>query len=306
MDQNDQHGLKLNSPPNSSCSDSNSNSSIPTFKTESEDSGGTSEKGHNGHPVEKNEPATSHDKDGAKDSSQHLTVPSKEPRMQRSSSLKIGKPSSEGTSSDKKIVRFADAFGLDLVDVKVFKNDGSIPHVPSRAYNDLNVCLPNDRIPLSPQCKSKIDLTQDKYVLVPQFEQPVSDANFINRVKDQKVCLENVIVLDLKVTGIARISNLHYKKVVLVRYTTDDWISVLEHPAKYVEGSSDTVTDKFAFTIHPRHMKPGDKLIFVVKYEVLDQEFWDNNNSNNYTLLCKEKNNDCLHLDSVGRLSISK
>ncbi|CAL1273590.1 unnamed protein product [Larinioides sclopetarius] len=287
MDQNDQHVLKLNSSPNSSCPDSNSNSNIPTLKIENEHSGETSEKGLNGHPVEKNEPTTSNLKDGAKD--QHLTVPSKEPRMQRSSSLKIGKSSSDGTSSDKKIVRFADALGLDLEDVKVFKNDGSIPKVPSCAFSDLNISLPNDKMPLSSKINSKIDLTQDMHVLVPQFEQPVSDANFINRVKDQKVCLENVVVRDLQLTGIVRIANLHYEKAVLVRYTTDDWISVLERPAKYVEGSSDTVTDKFTFIIHPRHMNPGDKLIFVVKYEVLDKEFWDNNNSKNYTLLCKEK-----------------
>lgn len=273
MDQNDEHG-----------SSSNSNSGIPIFKIENEDSTGKSEKVQNRPPVQKNEPITSNDKD----STRHLTVPSKEPRMQRSSSLKICKSSNESTSSDKKMVRFADALGLDLVDVKVFKNDGSIPHVPRQAFSDLNVSdKPTDRTPSSPQ--SKIDLTHDEYVLVPQFEQPVSDAKFINRVKDQKVCLENVIVLDLQVTGVVRISNLDFKKVVLVRYTTDNWISVQENPAKYVEGSSDSVTDKFTFILHPRHMKPGDKLIFVLKYEVLDQEFWDNNNSHNYTLVCKDK-----------------
>lgn len=218
--------------------------------------------------------------------------------MQRSSSLKIGKSPAEGSSSDRKIVRFADALGLDLEAVKVFSNEG-IPKVPSRAFKDLKV----DDKPLSPQ--SKIAIVQNKYVLVPQFEQPGSDASFINKVKDQKVCLENVIIIDLQLTGIVRTSNLHFKKVVMVRYTTDSWKSFYDHPARYVEGSSDTVTDKFTFTIHPRHMKPGDKLTFVLKYEVLDQEFWDNNNSNNYTLLCKEKNNDCPHLDSKGRLSLS-
>ncbi|KAF8782842.1 glycogen-binding subunit 76A-like [Argiope bruennichi] len=280
MDQNDRStelNLKHNSSPDSPFSDCNPNSDIPTFKFENEDRGEVSENRRNGS-------ATSNNADVAEDASQHLTVPSKDPRMLRSSSLKIGKSSADGASSDKKIVRFADAMGLDLVDVKVFTNDGSLPNIPPCAFNDLMVNLNNDKKPLLSQ-----DPTQDKYVLVPQFEQPGSGANFINRVKDQKVCLENVIILDLQVTGIVRISNLHYKKVIIVRYTTDNWNSVLEQPAIYVEGSSDTVTDKFKFTIHPRHMKPGDKLIFVLKYEVLDQEFWDNNNSNNYTLLCKAK-----------------
>lgn len=51
-------------------------------------------------------------------------------RYQRSSSLKSGK-TPPGTPM-KKIVRFADAMGLDLTDIKVFLDE--IPRVPKEAY----------------------------------------------------------------------------------------------------------------------------------------------------------------------------
>jgi len=52
-------------------------------------------------------------------------------RIQRSTSLKSGK-TPPGTPGRKKIVRFADALGLDLADVRTFLDE--IPNVPTSAY----------------------------------------------------------------------------------------------------------------------------------------------------------------------------
>lgn len=52
-------------------------------------------------------------------------------RMRRSSSLKSGK-TPPGTPCRKKIVRFADALGLDLAEVRSFLDE--IPNVPKSAY----------------------------------------------------------------------------------------------------------------------------------------------------------------------------
>ncbi|KAL3285389.1 hypothetical protein HHI36_019494 [Cryptolaemus montrouzieri] len=56
------------------------------------------------------------------------------PKIRRCSSLKTGK-TPPGTPGSKKIVRFADALGLDLADVKTFVDE--IPRVPTSAYHDL-------------------------------------------------------------------------------------------------------------------------------------------------------------------------
>lgn len=59
-------------------------------------------------------------------------------RYQRSSSLKSGK-TPPGTPM-KKIVRFADAMGLDLIDIKVFMDE--IPRVPKEAYRSASLLWP--------------------------------------------------------------------------------------------------------------------------------------------------------------------
>ncbi|GFT23843.1 glycogen-binding subunit 76A [Nephila pilipes] len=206
-------------------------------------------------------------------------APPKEPRMKRSSSLKLEKDSSE-TSSEKKIVRFADALGLDLADVRVYANEEEIPNIPASAIPSLG---------LSGETKATIELTRENYTFIPQFEQPGADAYFLEKVKQQKVCLENVIIEGLKVTGLVRILNIGYEKKVLVRYTTNDWMSLTDQSAEFVPGSSDGVTDKFKFTINPRCMTSGSKLRFVLKYEVNNEKFWDNNHEKNFVLACEVK-----------------
>ncbi|GFS65031.1 protein phosphatase 1 regulatory subunit 3A [Trichonephila inaurata madagascariensis] len=204
--------------------------------------------------------------------------PSKDPRLIRSSSLKLEKEK-PGTSREKK-VSFADAFGFDLTDVRVFPKDEGLPNVPSSAFSDLAACN---------KPKSKDDFLHESYTFTPQFEQPGSDAYFLEKVKQEKVCLENILIERLKLTGLVRILNIGYEKKVLARYTTNHWISFTDQSAEYVTGSSDELTDKFKFTIHPHYMQPGSNLSLVVKYEVNNVEFWDNNQGKNYTLKCEVK-----------------
>ncbi|GFW17182.1 glycogen-binding subunit 76A [Trichonephila clavipes] len=202
--------------------------------------------------------------------------PSKDPRMVRSSSLKLEKEK-PGTSREKKMVRFADTFGLDLTDIHVFPKDEDLPNVPSSAFADLAACN---------KSKSKDDFLHESYTFIPQFEQPGSDAYFLEKVKQEKVCLENILIEGLKLIGLVRILNIGYEKKVLARYTTNHWMSFTDQYAEYVTGSSDELTDKFKFIIYPHYMQPGSQLTLVVKYEVNNEEFWDNNQSKNYTLMC--------------------
>jgi len=60
----------------------------------------------------------------------NLTIPV----IRRCSSLKTCK-TPPGNATCKKIVRFADALGLDLADVRTFLDE--IPKIPNSAFNDL-------------------------------------------------------------------------------------------------------------------------------------------------------------------------
>jgi len=98
----------------------------------------------------------------------------------RSSSLKTLK-NDEASSSEKKIVRFADSLGLDLADVKLFLDE--IPNVPKSAFRDLQVAI-----------ETRNELKSEKLVertLLPSFHNPGDMGDFIERVDKQKVLLES-------------------------------------------------------------------------------------------------------------------
>lgn len=181
-----------------------------------------------------------------------LKVEDQEPRLFiRSSSLRIPNNSSGSknngcnngdiiTSTEKKIVRFADCLGLDLADVKVFLQ-GEVPEVPEKAYMDLN---PADRYTededgksgsgsggsVSHQHQQPRPLPPPLLNLNPIFPFPSTSLPpqlFHAKVQHQKVLLESCNY-DTKtgcLTGLVRVLNLEYHKALYVRWTVDGWIS---------------------------------------------------------------------------------
>lgn len=124
--------------------------------------------------------------------------------LRKSSSLKA-KKTPPGTPSRKKMVRFADALGLDLEDVRHVLNAENPPKIPASAMADLKVGIESDRKELG------------KRFLTPCFQQPGASENFLQRVIAQKVCLENAIITDLTITGVVRVANIGFHKIVRVR-----------------------------------------------------------------------------------------
>ncbi|KFM81650.1 CBM21 domain-containing protein, partial [Stegodyphus mimosarum] len=220
-----------------------------------------------------------------------LSPPEACPRLVRSTSLKTGK-TPPGTPSRKKIVRFADVLGLDLEAIRHFVKDDDAPIVPQSAFADLKVPTTSSSTPLLAWNRSSNALTPTGCRFVPQFEQPGSDPHFLDKVRQQKVCLENAVINDLRVTGVIRVLNLGFEKLVLVRYTTTEWAVHTDLTADYVPSSCDGFSDKFSFNIHLPHLSPGQRLLFAIKYVANGQEFWDNNCGNNYILKCQAKSPD--------------
>ncbi|XP_069156216.1 uncharacterized protein [Procambarus clarkii] len=205
-------------------------------------------------------------------------------RIKRSSSLKCGK-TPPGTPGRKKIVRFADMLGLDLAAVRTFLG-GGVPHVPRSAFWDLQV--ENEAAAASSGYTCQVtEPPIPRRLLTPLFQQPGTQINFLERVRNQRVVVENVEVGDdMSVRGFVRVLNLDFHKSVCVRYTFDHWRNFHEATATYVPGSYDGLTDRFTFLLWGSFLQDNGALAFCVRYQTLGQEFWDNNHGRNYVLQC--------------------
>ena len=122
------------------------------------------------------------------------------------------------------------------------------------------------------------------------FVQPVTLANFQERVETQCVCLENIVFREFSIFGTVVVRNMAFDKKVTVRFTVDGWQSVHDVATCYVNDSHTGRTDTFSFEI----IVPGGdesevKLEFAVFFETLGQTFWDNNFGDNYRVLYHRK-----------------
>ncbi|XP_070152342.1 glycogen-binding subunit 76A isoform X2 [Polyergus mexicanus] len=230
-------------------------------------------------------------------------------RVRRCSSLKTGK-TPPGTPHRKKIVRFADKLGLDLADVRTFLDE--IPKIPNSAYSDLiydDIFRPQqdngsaDNVAATTsdhhwcnrfqddgrrRSMSAIPRKHDR-MLVPLFQQPGGVANFLDIVRERRVCLENVLVQDpvtLAIQGTVRVINLDFHKSVHIRYTLNSWRNFSDLQATYVSNSCDGFSDKFTFILYCHTLLVGQRLELAVRFQCKGAQYWDNNGGVNYCFQC--------------------
>lgn len=197
--------------------------------------------------------------------------------LRKSSSLKT-KKTPPGTPSRKKMVRFADAMGLDLESIRHVIDADNPPKIPASAISDLKVGVEKDRYDVGSRY---LDLC---------FQQPCVVSNFIGKVMAKKVSLENCVITDMSITGVVRVANIGYHKCVRVRYTINNWVTFYDVMASYVQNSCDGATDKFSFTVvTPPNVGPGSKISFAVSFTVNDTVYWDSNSGINYDIICYAK-----------------
>jgi len=224
-------------------------------------------------------------------------------RVRRCSSLKTGK-TPPGTPHRKKIVRFADKLGLDLADVRTFLDE--IPKIPNSAYSDLiydDIFRPQDsNLDNTASISNDWDRQNDgrrkstsaiprkiDRMLVPLFQQPGGMSNFLDMVRERKVCLENVVVQDpvtLAIQGTVRVINLDFHKSVHVRYTLNSWRNFSDLQATYVPNSCDGFSDKFSFILYCHTLLIGQRLEFAIRFQCKGVQHWDNNAGANYCFQC--------------------
>ncbi|XP_071958237.1 protein phosphatase 1 regulatory subunit 3E-like [Antedon mediterranea] len=192
----------------------------------------------------------------------------------RKSALKS--PGLRPDTPNRKSVRFADALGLDLETVKHILERESPPDIPEHVFKDLQLAS-----------TSSCSTTARRKVLSLTFQQPSGKSDFMHKLWMQNVCLENALISDFMIIGTIKVIDVDYHKVVVVRYTVDNWRTFNEISAGYVYGSHNGPTDRFSFGMSiPRELAEGGSVYFAVRYDVAGKRFWDNNGGKNYSCTC--------------------
>ncbi|XP_041859498.1 protein phosphatase 1, regulatory subunit 3Da [Melanotaenia boesemani] len=184
-------------------------------------------------------------------------------------------------------VRFVDSLGLDLEDVRLFRS-GEDPFVPQHV---------TFKLLMGAEIADRRHLEISLPYLKPVFaQQPGDQPGFLHRLHEQKVCLERVLCFELGIIGIVQVLNLNFEKDVGARYSFTEWKSCTETKASWVstitktwEGGGEQFScDTFRFHLPvPPFLNPGALLEFAILYRVCGAEYWDNNNGENYKLVCK-------------------
>lgn len=129
----------------------------------------------------------------------------------------------------------------------------------------------------------------------PSFEWEIKLSNFPANLEDRKhlpVRLERVFLSadNKNLIGQVAVQNLAFNKSVVARFTLDYWKTTSEVSAEYNNDvrrkQVNDGCDRFNFTIHLTDIGnlESKTMFFCVRYQVNNQEFWDNNNSINYQI----------------------
>jgi len=241
------------------------------------------------------------------------------PQLRKCLSLRETRQGRSRGMEENKIVRFADIYGLDLLDVKVFKDE--MPKVPVSAFQYLGAegnkfCSDNHQLEPTvvenklnfgrkeigvPQiepteyCYTFFE-TQQKYSLVPLFDQPGNSLTFTNIVQSKNICLERVRTdSNACIFGLVRVVNLSYQKLVTVMWTKDDWQTVNEQAASHVVSSSEGGMDQFEFTLKCGAVPSEEmKVELCLKFSCQGDLHWDNNMGRNYIFHATPTNADVI------------
>ncbi|XP_037534613.1 protein phosphatase 1, regulatory subunit 3Db [Nematolebias whitei] len=181
-------------------------------------------------------------------------------------------------------VRFVDALGLDLEEVKVFRVQEHLL-IPQHVMFRLMM-------------SSELTFGKSVELSLPYFkpcfpENLGARPDFLKRLHAQRVCVDRVMCSEHGIMGTVQVLNLAYEKVVTVHYSFTNWRTHTDTAASWVsaghpEGCAASDTDLFRFhlPVPPFILQPGAILEFAVCYSVKGCDYWDNNNGNNYKLSC--------------------
>ncbi|KAM4809911.1 protein phosphatase 1 regulatory subunit 3E [Rhinophrynus dorsalis] len=216
-------------------------------------------------------------------------------RRQRSRSapaLRVARGERHRSPETKKRVRFADALGLELESVHHFRRE-DVPCVPLHVTHQLQGdARQHQRDP----CTSRHvvpHITCPSWLPDPGSWQKKTweRCAWNEQTWEQRVCLQSMRCESCFLWGSVRVLDLAYEKRVTVRYSLDGWHSHQDAHALYAArlchgGPGHPGTDLFTFRLPlPLRDQPqAQALQFAIRYQVGEEEFWDNNGGKNYNL----------------------
>lgn len=130
--------------------------------------------------------------------------------------------------------------------------------------------------------------------LIAEFIEPFVQISFIEKVKNQSICLENCYINSncsslrpncISITNCIRVLNKCFEKSVWCRYTSDNWATFTDVRATYIPSSCDSWSDRFTVTFNIENLTAGQRVLFALKYLAGSEEYWDNNSGANYSLM---------------------
>ncbi|XP_075424028.1 protein phosphatase 1 regulatory subunit 3E [Ascaphus truei] len=227
------------------------------------------------------------------------------PRRWRSRSapaLRVTRAERRRSPETRKRVRFADALGLELEAVRHFSHE-EMPCVPLHVTHRLQgeatghrggCCMSEEE---SGWCKARHGGTPNWLSMSETWDPGTWEQETWERgtwdehTWDQRVCLQSVRCESCFLWGSVRVLDLAYEKRVTVRYSLDGWRSYQDTHALYAArlchgGPGHPGTDLFTFRLPlPPRDKPDVPLLqFAIRYQVGEEQFWDNNGGRNYSL----------------------
>ncbi|XP_069820314.1 protein phosphatase 1 regulatory subunit 3E [Dendropsophus ebraccatus] len=226
------------------------------------------------------------------------------PRRWRSRSapaLRVSRVERHRSPETRKRVRFADALGLELESVRHFRRE-DMPRIPQHVTHRLQKELLEQ---LGGSCTARHDVSwcEARHALSPSWvvERGTSEKQTWERSAwdqetwDRRVCLQSMRCESCFLWGSVRVLDLAYEKRVTVRYSLDKWLSHQDTHALYAArlchgGTGHPGTDLFTFRLPlPQTDQPqASSLEFAIRYQVGDEEFWDNNKGRNYSIVRPE------------------
>src|SRR5204862_1229726 len=106
----------------------------------------------------------------------------------------------------------------------------------------------------------------------------------------ESACLSNN---RMNLVGKVFVKNIAFSKSVTVRFTFDHWQTVSEVSGTYHSSLRQKSIDKFTFAIKLLDFTnlQDRQMLFAIRYNVADQEFWDNNYNANYRIEFRKRPN---------------
>ena len=227
------------------------------------------------------------------------------PRMVRKKSGEIVKPSLKPA--------FLKQRPLSLPSTPVFPKavhfDDKLEHVRHFLHSEKPLAVSTDTSPSGERSDTdefpfkKEDSEEQYQIELPNF--PSSEQ--ANR-RDLPVHVDSVFLGSdgRSLIGKVIVKNLAFKKWVAVRFTFDHWQTVSEAAATYDSTQDDGTTpkdpawDRFMFNIKLVDFTnlENRQMFFCVRYNVVDQEYWDNNYGSNYQVQFRKRPNYLLRRSS--------